>query len=126
MQGLPASLADRLDELIFSERAVAYLQVDAELMLISAGGNLRNYGLAALSPNEPVFEQAFFLEGLLPLVESPYFVPSVELACGRVADLHFHSDADTVWVLLIDVTADRDAVGRVQQKAHEMTLLQEK
>ena len=57
---------------------------------------------------------------------SPYFVPSVELACGRVADLHFHSDADTVWILLIDVTADRDAVRRVQQKAHEMTLLQEK
>ena len=63
MQGLPASLADRLDELIFSERAVAYLQVDAELMLISAGGNLRNYGLAALSPNEPVFEQALRAHG---------------------------------------------------------------
>ena len=31
-----------------------------------------------------------------------------------------------VWVLLLDVTAERDAARRVQQKAYEMTLLQEK
>jgi serine phosphatase RsbU (regulator of sigma subunit) len=126
MLGLPANLADRLHELIFSDRAVAYLQVDAQLLLVHAGGNLENYGLAGLSPGEPVVEQAFFLEGLLPLVEAPYFVPSVELPYGRVADLHFHSDAGSVWVLLIDVTAERDAVRRVQQKANEMTLLQER
>jgi sigma-B regulation protein RsbU (phosphoserine phosphatase) len=115
MQVLPASLADRLQELIVSERAVAYLQVDAGLTLVSAGGNLQNYGLASLSLNEPVVEQAYFLEGLLPLEESPYFVPSMELPNGRVADLHFQRDAGAVWVLLIDVTADRDAVRRVQQ-----------
>ncbi len=75
---------------------------------------------------EPAVEQAFFLEGLLPLIETPYFVPSVELASGRAADLHFHLDRDTTWVLLLDVTAKRDAARRVQQKAYEMTLLQEK
>jgi serine phosphatase RsbU (regulator of sigma subunit) len=126
MRGLPPNLTDRLDELIFSERAVAYLQVDADLNLASAGGNLRNYGLSDLSLNEPVVEQAFFLEGLLPPVESPYAVPSVELPGGRVADLHFHLDAGSVWVLLIDVTSERDAVRRAQQKAYEMSLLQEK
>jgi class 3 adenylate cyclase len=73
-----------------------------------------------------VVEQAYFLEGLLPLEETPYFVPSVELDCGRAADLHFHLDGDTTWVLLLDVTAYRDATRRLQQKAYEMTLLQEK
>jgi serine phosphatase RsbU (regulator of sigma subunit) len=126
MQGLPASLADRLQDLIVSERAVAYLQVDADLMLVDAGGNLRNYGLATLALNESVVEQAFFLEGLLPLVESPYCVPSMELPNGRVADLHFQLVGGAVFVLLIDVTADRDVVRRMQQKAYEMTLLQEK
>src|SRR5208282_5873937 len=52
--------------------------------------------------------------------------PSVELAGGRAADLHFHLDADSVWVLLLDVTVERDSARRVQQKAYEMTLLQEK
>jgi serine phosphatase RsbU (regulator of sigma subunit) len=126
MEGLPASLAERLRELTYGERAVAYLQVDGGLTLVGAGGHLENYGLAAMCLGEPAVQQAFFLEGLLPLVETPYFVPSVELAGGRAADLHFHLDADTVWVVLLDVTANRDAARRLQQKAYEMTLLQEK
>ena len=40
MQGVPASLAERLQELTYDERAVAYLQVDAALTLIAAGGHL--------------------------------------------------------------------------------------
>jgi class 3 adenylate cyclase len=126
MEGLPASLAERLRELTYNERAVAYLQVDAALTLVGAGGHLGNYGLAAMRLGEPAVEQAFFLEGLLPLEETPYFVPSVELDCGRAADLHFHLDAGIVWVVLLDVTAYRDATRRLQQKAYEMTLLQEK
>ncbi len=126
MEGLPPSLAERLQALTYSERAVAYLQVDAGLTLVGAGGHLDNYGLAALRVGEPAVEQAYFLEGLLPLVETPYFVPSVELSGGRAADLHFHLDADIVWVLLLDVTVERDSARRVQQKAYEMTLLQER
>lgn len=126
MESLPARLAERLRELTYNERAVAYLQVDAALTLVGAGGHLENYGLAAMRLGEPAVEQAFFLEGLLPLEETPYFVPSVEFDCGRAADLHLHLDAGTVWVVLLDVTAYRDATRRLQQKAYEMTLLQEK
>ena len=126
MESLPASLAERLRELTYNERAVAYLQVDAALILIGAGGHLENYGLAAIRLGEPAVEQVFFLEGLLPLEETPFFVPSVELECGRAADLHFYLDAGTVWVVLLDVTAYRDATRRLQQKAYDMTLLQEK
>ena len=126
MESLPASLAERLRELTYNERSVAYLQVDAALLLIGAGGHLENYGLAAIRLGEPAVEQVFFLEGLLPLEETPFFVPSVELDCGRAADLHLYLDAGTVWVVLLDVTAYRDATRRLQQKAYEMTLLQEK
>lgn len=126
MVGLPASLAERLRDLTYNERAVAYLQVDAELNLVGAGGHLDNYGLAAMRLGEPVTEQAVFLEGLLPLEETPYFVPSVEVDGGRAADLHLHLDDGIVWVVLFDVTAYRDATRRLQQKAYEMTLLQEK
>lgn len=126
MEGLPASVAGRLQALAFAERAVAYLQIDAGLTLIGAGGQLDAYGLTELRLGEPAAEQAVFLQGLLPLVETPYFLPSVELANGRAADLHFHLEADTIWLLLLDVTAERNAARRMQQKAYDMTLLQER
>ena len=86
MEVLPANLAERLRELTYNEREVAYLQVDAALTLVGAGGHLDNYGLAAMRLGESAVEQAFFLEGLLPLEESLFSVPSIELDCGRAAD----------------------------------------
>src|SRR3954471_9009920 len=126
MEGIPATVAERLQTLICSERAVAYLQVDAGLDLVGAGGHLDTYGLAGLRFGEPAAEQAFFLEGLLPPVETPCVVPSIELGSGRAADLHFFLQDDTCWVVLLDVSAERDAARRMQQKAYDMTLTQER
>jgi class 3 adenylate cyclase len=126
MESLPASLAERLLKLTYNERSMAYLEVNHALTLVGAGGHLNNYGLAAIRLGEPAVDQAVFLAGLLPLEETSFFVPSVELECGRAADLHFYLDAGTVWVVLLDVTAERDATRRLQQKAYDMTLLQEK
>jgi class 3 adenylate cyclase len=126
MEGLPATVAEQLQALTYRERAPAYLRVDAGLTLVDAGGHLEAYGLADLRLGEPAAEQAFFLEGLLPPVETPYVVPSMELASGRVAELYFFLDADTVWVVLLDVSTERDAARRMQQKAYDMTLAQER
>jgi serine phosphatase RsbU (regulator of sigma subunit) len=126
MIGLPRSVADVLQSVTYSQRALAYLQIDAQLTLVGAGGDLENYGLGALVLGEQASDQAFFLEGLLPLVETPYVMPSIELGTGRVADLHFYVETEYIWVVLLDVTAERDQARRVQQKAYEMTLLQEK
>src|SRR5271163_589497 len=116
MEGLPATVAEQLQALTYRERAPAYLRVDAGLTLVDAGGHLEAYGLAGLRLGEPAAEQAFFLEGLLPPVETPYIVPSMELASGRVAELYFFLDAST----------ERDAARRMQQKAYDMTLAQER
>src|SRR5580704_7519761 len=130
MENLPAQVADRLRALTFADRAVAYLYVDDALALIGAGGCLEAYGLGALRLGAPAVEQAAFLEGLLPLAETPWLFPSIELAKGRVADLHFWRDeggaGDRTWVLLLEVTSERDATRRLQQKAYDMTLLQER
>jgi len=126
MENLPAQVADRLRALTFADRAVAWLYVDDALALIGAGGRLEAYGLGALRLGAPAVEQAAFLEGLLPLVETPCLVPSVELAQGRAADLHFWRDEGGVWVVLLDVTSERGTAQRMQQKAYDMTLLQER
>jgi len=126
MDELPASVARRLQALIYGERAGAWLQIDEALSLVAAGGHLDAYGLTALRLGESVLPQALFLEGLLPPVEPEFFLPSVELANWRAADLHLHLEADAIWVILLEMTAEREAARRVQQKAYDMTLLQER
>ena len=126
MEELPSNVAARLRELIYDERAAAYLRIDEASTLTGAGGHLDNYGLAGLRTGEPAVSQVFFLEGLLPLTETPSYFPSVELGNGRAADLHLHRDGDAVWAILLDVTEERDTAQRMQQKAYDMTLLQEK
>src|SRR5207302_3590508 len=102
----------------------AWLEIDSGHVLVGAGGQLASYGLAAPRLGEAATAAAPFLEGLLPLAETPYHLPSVEIGSGRAADLHFHEDGDRVLVILLDVTAERDATRRVQQRAYDMTLLQ--
>jgi len=126
MEGVPTTIAEQLQTLLCSERAVAYLQVDSGLNLVGAGGQLNAYGLAGLRLGEQAAEQAFFLEGFLPPVDTPFVVPSVELPSGRAADLHFFLQDDTFLVVLLDVSAERDAARRIQQKAYDMTLAQER
>jgi Stage II sporulation protein E (SpoIIE) len=126
MTSLPPVLANRLQALMYDERSVAYLRIDADLKLTDAGGHLAHYGLTGLCLGKPALAQLYFLEGLVPLAETSLLVPSTELQDGCAADLHLHLDGGTVWVLLIDVTAERDATRRMQQKAYDMTLLEEK
>jgi serine phosphatase RsbU (regulator of sigma subunit) len=126
MTGLPASVVDSLQGLIYRQREVAYLQIDEQLTLVSAGGHLDNYGLGTLRLGAPACEQAFFLEGLLPVLETPHFVRSIELVGGRAADLQLYLDGDHTWAVLLDVTAERDETRRMQQRAYDMTLLREK
>lgn len=127
MRDLPQRVAAALDEAVYRTRAIAYLQIDdANLAIIGAGGDLANYGLETVRPGQPALEQAFFLEGLLPLAETPYVMPAVEIGHGRSADLHFHRDGKSLWLVLMDVTAECDQSRRMQQKAYEVTLLEKK
>ena len=126
MMSLPRSVSDALDSVTYRQRAMAYLQVDADLRLVNAGGSLENYGLDTLQPGQSALDQAFFLEGLLPPPETPYLLPSLELNGGRAADVHFYLDGGCVWIVLLDVTTERDQAQRMQQLAYDVILLQEK
>ena len=126
MTTLPASIEQALHSDLLAQRSPAWLQIDAALALAGAGGCLAHYGLGGLRIGAPAALQAAFLEGLLPLVESPLLIRSVELSGERAADLHFHAHGDQSWVVLLDVTAERNESRLVQQKAYEMTLMQEK
>ncbi|MCU0953847.1 MAG: serine/threonine-protein phosphatase [Hyphomicrobium sp.] len=125
MTSLPPLIARRLQELTYDSRGLAYLHIDGELRVAEAGGHLERHGLGQLRIGDPVLEHAYFLEGLLPIAE-PFYLPAVELAGGRAADIHIYVEDEEAWIMLLDVTGERDNTRRVQQKAYEMTLLKEK
>ncbi len=126
MESLPASVASELHRVLFADRAMAFLRIDEALRLAGAGGDLAAFGLAPLRAGALAADALPLLEGLLPLDEEPYLLPAVELAPDRVADLHFHRAEGALWLILLDATRERDAARRLQQKAYDMTLLQER
>lgn len=123
---LPSALRQSLQEVIESQRRMAFLQVNSELLITAAGGHLNNYGLQDVMLGRPVAEQVPFLEGFLPTPEIPFFLPCVELVKDCAADIQFYGDADEVWIVFIDVTTQRREAQLLQQRAYEMTLLQER
>src|SRR6266496_3529596 len=106
MASLPAAVVGRLQSLVFDGRAIAWLRIDDSLALAEAGGDLAAYGLGALQAGAAAAEQAPFLEGLLPIAEPFWTMPALEVAKGRVADLHFWAGEGGTWVLLVEITPE--------------------
>jgi len=126
MLDLPARISDSLVQRVHAQRVLAHLAVDDGQQLVQAGGNLAYYGLADIQPGRPACDQIPFLEGLLPLAETPFLLRSMEMPSGRVADVHFFADGSTVWIVLLDVSTEHEEARRVQQKAYDMTLLSQR
>jgi sigma-B regulation protein RsbU (phosphoserine phosphatase) len=126
MLDIPARISEWLLLLVKSQRSIAYLLINDEQVLIKAGGELEYYGLADLKQQHSACNQLPFLEGLLPLEETPFLFQSVGMPSGRVADVRFFADEDMTWAVLLDVTAEHDTARKIQQKAYDMTLLSQR
>src|SRR5271170_265580 len=126
MPDLPDRISEWLLLLVKSQRSIAHLLVNNQLVLIQAGGELEYYGLADLEHGDSASDQLPFLEGLLPLEETPFLLQSVGMPGGSVADVHLFTDEDMTWVVLLDVTAEHDVARKIQQKAYDMTLLSQR
>jgi serine phosphatase RsbU (regulator of sigma subunit) len=126
MLDLPDRISEWLLQLVESQRTVAHLCVDGAQLLVEAGGDLGHYGLADLELRRPACDQVSFLEGLLPLAESPFLLRSMEMSGGHVADIHFFATGDLTWIVLLDVTAEHAEARKTQQKAYDMTLLSQR
>src|SRR5580658_1275477 len=126
MLEIPDRISEWLLLLVKSQRSIAHLLINNELVLIQAGGELEYYGLGDLEHGDSASDQLPFLEGLLPLAETPFLLESVGMPGGSVADVHLFADEDRTWVVLLDVTAEHDHARKIQQKAYDMTLLSQR
>jgi signal transduction histidine kinase len=114
-----------LGEFIAGKSSAGYLLVDTQGCLQAWGGSLSTYGLRELRAGIPVQEQADFLVGLLPSVDTRLYYPRVELKPGLFTDIHVFPCDGGDWVLLLDVSAEAQQHYQWQQRLHEVTLLQE-
>ena len=74
MPDIPDRISEWLLLLVKSQRSIAHLLIDNELVLIQAGGELEYYGLGDLEHGDSASDQLPFLEGLLPLAETPFLL----------------------------------------------------
>ena len=126
MQELPARVSDSLLRLVDKQRLSAHFVVDDAQTIVRVGGHLEHYGLADLAVGSHAPDRLPFMEGMLPLVETPFLIRSLEMPSRRIADVHFFADDDVVWVVLLDMTTEHDEAQKMQQKAYDMTLLSER
>src|SRR5271156_3772125 len=126
MLDIPDRISEWLLLLVKAQRSIAHFLINNELGLIKAGGELENYRLGDLKHQHSASDQLPFLEGLLPLAESPFLLESVGMPGGSVADVHLFTDEDMPWIVLLAVTAEHDHARKIQQKAYDMTLLSQR
>lgn len=122
MHDLPPPILEYLCTLIVDKRSLAYLQTNKGGCLSDWGGNLVAYGITGLRKGLPIGEQVIFLEGLLPLQDSPVLLPCVETSSGLFADIHILSGEDGNWVLLLDATPEELQRRLFHQKANDLSL----
>ena len=122
MAELPAAVRDYLNRLASEQRSPAYLLSDRQGRLVEWGGAVELYGISNLQSGNPIGEQVFFLEGLLPLENDGMILPCLQTDSGRPADLHLFPTPDGDYALLLDATTQEMQQRLMQQKGNELSL----
>jgi PAS domain S-box-containing protein len=123
MPALPTPISEFMLKLNVDTRSPAYLLVQKDGRLSEWGGDLASYGMEGLRKDQPVGEQVFFLEGMLPLDSSPLFLPYMKTDSGLSADIYlFTGEEGHTWVLLMDATWEARKRKAIQQKANDLSL----
>src|SRR5262245_56027595 len=111
----PREIADYLQKWILSMRAPGVLVTDPQARLLLRWGDLARYGLDGLGAGESVLQQAYFLEGLLPVDGSVSILWRVETAAGVFADIHLLHTVDGDYTLLLDATSEVAERAQIEQ-----------
>lgn len=126
MLQLPVPVRDYINILVIETRSPAYFLVAKDGRLSNWGGECSVYGINNLRQGEYITKQVFFLEGLLPLDQSPIFLPCVKTNENVFADVHLFFGNEGDWVLLLDATIEEKHRSLMQQKGNDLSLLRQK
>lgn len=87
-----------------SNRSMAYLCLDENLVVVDSGGELEKCGIPSIENGVLASEQLPAIESLLPIDESAVVLVNTQIIEGSIIDLHLFADSVGQWVLIIDNT----------------------
>ncbi|GAB1539661.1 hypothetical protein NUACC21_23280 [Scytonema sp. NUACC21] len=122
MLNVPLPISEYIISFLIEKRSLAYLLISKDGYISAWGGQWSAFGFTNLQKGEKVGKQFFFLEGLLPLEDSPLFFPFMKTASGMCADVHLFPSKEGDWVVLLDATWDEIYVAVIQQQANSSSL----
>lgn len=111
---IPVEVAEYLQKWVVSIRSPACLIADRQGRLVSTWGDLSHYGLSDLRLGESTAEQAYFLEGLLP-IDGGSVLCRVETTPGIFADIHLFPITEGDCILLLDASSEVAERARIEQ-----------
>ena len=111
----PGEIAEYLQKRVLAMRSPAYLVTDPQVRVLSAGGDLARYGLGGLREGDMAPQQAYFLEGLLPLNASISVLSRVEAGEDLFADIHLFPITEGDCVLLLDASDEVTELAQIEQ-----------
>ncbi len=115
----PPEIAEYFQAWVLELRSPAFLVSDPEKNLIAKGGDLSRYGLENLREGDGVTEEAYFLEGLVPLNGSRSVLSQVETSIGTFADIHLFPIQGGDCIMLLDSTQDVAHRARIEQSLRQ-------
>ena len=141
---LPPEIASYLTTLTHPDRSLAYIQVTLQGDIISSGGELATYGLTSANVGDSISKQLFYLDGFFPHPAQHEVLPSIQTKPTQTIDIHFipvdahlsddrdsrvaigtPQTVDRLWVLLIDSSLETQKQQEIQQRANDLSLLQQ-
>ncbi len=106
MDTAPPAVLEYVNSYLLQARSPAYLEVLRDGSLAQHGGNLGEYGLTGLREGCRVEDAVPFLQGYLPLEDSPIVLPEVEIQPGVIAGIHLFPGQGVDWVLLLNAAPE--------------------
>ena len=123
MTAFPTPIVNYIRSIGMTEiTVIAYLQLDESFNLLSWEGQPLQLGVLDLTVGQPITEQLFFLEGILP-ISNTLILRFVSLSENCYAHVHLISNENGTYVLLFDATSEYEHQQKMHQQANESKLL---
>ncbi len=123
MTTFPITIAKYIHSIGLTEITVtAYLQLDESFNLVNWEGQLLQLGGLDLTIGQPVTEQLFFLEGMLP-IPNTIMLRYVGLNEECYAHVHIIPYDNGTYILLFDATLEYKHQQKMHQQVNESKLL---
>lgn len=122
MKEVPTAVEKAIFRLLFAERLIAYLEVDASGRIALVGGEKTVFGLDQIEVGDMVEDHFDFLVNLFDSATLPIEMPIMEMPSGLPADVHVFQEDGEIWVLLVHALEKKQQRQVFRQNVNDLSL----